>query len=71
VEYETFNGHYYGTGKQTIAEQSAKGLVIVLDVEMQGVKQIKSNRRVDARDVFIKPPNLEILGAVEEPRHRE
>jgi guanylate kinase len=28
--------------KQTINEQASKGLVVVLDVEIQGVKQIKA-----------------------------
>ncbi|KAJ2906070.1 guanylate kinase [Zalerion maritima] len=59
VEYTFFNGHSYGTSKRTIADQTAKGLVVVLDIEMEGVKQMKANPDVDARYVFIKPPSLE------------
>lgn len=61
MEYALFNGHYYGTSKAAIATQTAKGRVVVLDIEMQGVQQIKENRRLDARYVFIKPPSLHTL----------
>lgn len=39
----------------------AKGLVVVLDIEMNGVKQMKANSSIDARYVFIKPPSFEAL----------
>jgi guanylate kinase len=39
----------------------AKGLLVVLDIEMNGVKQIKANSSIDPRYVFIKPPSLETL----------
>jgi guanylate kinase len=38
-----------------------KGFVVVLDIEMPGVKQIKTNSSIDGRYVFIKPPSLETL----------
>lgn len=61
AEYTFFSGHFYGTSKQTIADQRAKGLVAILDIEMEGVKQMKANTDLDARFVFIKPPSLEEL----------
>ncbi|KAI5864421.1 guanylate kinase [Durotheca rogersii] len=60
VEHAVFGGNRYGTSKQTIADQSAKGRVVVLDIEMEGVKQIKKSG-IDARFVFIKPPSFEEL----------
>ncbi|KAB5539257.1 guanylate kinase [Coniochaeta sp. 2T2.1] len=63
AEHTSFSGHFYGTGKQTIADQAAKGLVAILDIEMEGVKQMKANLAVDARYVFIKPPSFEALEA--------
>ncbi|KAI1392024.1 guanylate kinase [Hypoxylon trugodes] len=47
----------------TIADQTAKGLVIVLDIDVQGVKQVKASPDIDARYVFIKPPSFEKLEA--------
>ena len=63
VEYAVFGGNYYGTSKKTIIDQTAKGLIVLLEVEMEGVKQIKLNSSLDARYVFIKPPSLEALEA--------
>ncbi|KAI0835825.1 guanylate kinase [Hypoxylon sp. FL0890] len=63
VEYTSFSGHYYGTSKHTIAEQTAKGLVVLLEIEMQGVKQMKMRTGFDARYVFIQPPSIEELEA--------
>ncbi|KAL7624179.1 guanylate kinase [Parahypoxylon ruwenzoriense] len=60
VEHARFNSNRYGTSKQTIADQSAKGRVVVLDIEMEGVKQIKKSG-IEARFVFIKPPSFEEL----------
>ncbi|KAL6230602.1 hypothetical protein BDW75DRAFT_63281 [Aspergillus navahoensis] len=61
VEHATFSGNQYGTSKRTITDQMAKGLVVVLDIEMNGVKQTKANPSIDARYVFIKPPSFETL----------
>lgn len=61
VEHALFSGHHYGTSKQAISDQTAKGSVAVLDIEMQGIKQVKSNPGIDARYVFIKPPSFEAL----------
>jgi guanylate kinase len=61
VEHAVFGGNQYGTSKRTIADQMAKGLVVVLDIEMNGVKQMKADSSIDARYVFIKPPSFETL----------
>lgn len=63
MEYTLFNGYCYGTSKNTIAEQTAKGLIVLLDIEMHGVKQIKLHPGFNARYVFIKPLSIEKLEA--------
>lgn len=35
VEHAKFGSNRYGTSKQTIADQTAKGRVVVLDIEME------------------------------------
>ncbi|KAI1432146.1 guanylate kinase [Xylaria sp. CBS 124048] len=60
VEHAEFNNNRYGTSKATIEEQTAKGKVVVLDIEMEGVKQIKKSN-IAARFVFVKPPTFEAL----------
>jgi len=59
VEHTFFSGNFYGTSQQTVAEQTEKGLTVVLEVEMNGVKQMKTNDSIDARYIFVKPPSLE------------
>ncbi|PTB59999.1 hypothetical protein M431DRAFT_116 [Trichoderma harzianum CBS 226.95] len=61
VEYTYFSGNYYGTSKQTIKDQMAKGLLVVLEIDIEGVKQMRKATDIDASYVFIKPPNFEEL----------
>lgn len=60
VEHAQFSGNRYGTSKQTIKDQTEKGKVVVLDIEMEGVKQIKQSG-MEARYVFVAPPSEEEL----------
>lgn len=61
VEHTYFSGNSYGTSEQTITERMAKGLVVILDIDTRGVEQMKAGSRIDARYVFIKPPNFDTL----------
>ncbi|PTB66427.1 guanylate kinase [Trichoderma citrinoviride] len=60
VEHAKYGRNRYGTSKATIEEQTSKGKVVVLDIEMEGVKQIKQSG-ISARYVFIAPPSIETL----------
>ena len=60
VESAQFGSNFYGTSKATIEEQTAKGKVVVLDIEMEGVKQIRASD-LKARFVFIAPPDEQEL----------
>lgn len=60
VEHAQFSGNRYGTSKQTIKDQTEKGKVVVLDIEMEGVKQIKQSG-MEARYVFVAPPSEDEL----------
>lgn len=60
VEHAQFGSNRYGTSKRTIQEQTAKGRVVVLDIEIEGVKQVR-NSDLDPRYVFVMPPSVEEL----------
>lgn len=60
VEHAQFGGHRYGTSKETIDQILKQNRVPVLDIEMEGVKQIKASQ-IAARYLFIAPPSIEIL----------
>lgn len=60
VEHAKFGGNRYGSSRATLAEQAASGRIPVLDIEMEGVKQIRQSG-LAARFVFIAPPSTDEL----------
>ncbi|PTB62066.1 guanylate kinase [Trichoderma citrinoviride] len=63
IEYTYFSGNYYGTSRRTVAYQTAEGLVVVLEIDVEGVKQLRETAIIDARYVLIEPPSLDELEA--------
>lgn len=62
LEWATFAGHRYGTPRAAVAEHRDRGQPVLLEIEVQGARQIR--RAVpDATLVFIAPPSLEVLQA--------
>ena len=51
LEWAEFVGHKYGTPRSFVEEHLAKGYVVVMDVDIQGAKQIRE-RMPDAVLVF-------------------
>ncbi|XP_053985287.1 guanylate kinase-like isoform X3 [Hylaeus volcanicus] len=60
LETATFSGNLYGTSKSAVEDVQQAGKVCVLDIEMQGVKQIKQSS-LDPLYIFIKPPSVDEL----------
>lgn len=60
LEYADVFGNYYGTAKSVLAEATRRGKDLVLDIDVQGAKQIKQASS-DAVTVFVLPPNKEVL----------
>ncbi|KAH7175947.1 P-loop containing nucleoside triphosphate hydrolase protein [Dactylonectria macrodidyma] len=61
--YTTYGDHSWGVSRQTIAAGSATRRIVVMDVDMRGVEQLKSIPGFDARYVFITPPSLDVSEA--------
>jgi guanylate kinase len=59
LEHAQFGGNRYGTPKSVVDDAAKQNRVVVLDIEMEGVKQVK-NTGVPARYVFVKPPAPEL-----------
>jgi guanylate kinase len=55
-----YNNNYYGTPAGPIAEALALGADVLLDIEIQGARQVKESRP-DALMIFIEPPSREEL----------
>jgi guanylate kinase len=60
VENAKFGGNRYGTSKKAIEDVMSGGKRVLLEIEMDGVKQVKQSG-MDARYVFIAPPSMQIL----------
>ena len=60
IEYAVVHGHQYGTLKSFISEKLETGTNIVLDIDVQGFKQIKEVIK-DTISIFIIPPSIEEL----------
>ena len=60
IEYAVVHGHQYGTLKSFINEKLETGINIVLDIDVQGFKQIKEVIK-DTISIFIIPPSIEEL----------
>lgn len=70
VESAEFSGNLYGTSICSVQDVQNKGKVCVLDIDVQGVKQVKKTD-MNAFYVFLKPPSLEELKKRLEARKTE
>ncbi len=60
LEWAEYNAHLYGTSWKAIDRGLAGGRELLLEIEVQGARQVRA-RRPDARLVFLLPPSMEIL----------
>ena len=60
LEYAEFCGNYYGTPKDFVEQTTAKGINVILEIEVEGALQIKSIYP-EAIFIFVIPPSLTAL----------
>jgi len=60
LEHAVFGGNMYGTSRTSVAKVANQAKICILDIDMQGVKQIKQSG-LKARYVFIEAPSMEVL----------
>jgi guanylate kinase len=60
LEYAEVFGNYYGTARHFLREATARGHDLLLDIDVQGARQVKQ-RAPDAVSIFILPPSREEL----------
>ena len=70
LEWAEFSGNYSGTQKQYIENKLNMGLDVILEIEVQGAKQVKE-KMPEAISIFIMPPSIEALEARLRGRHTE
>jgi guanylate kinase len=62
LEHAAFAGHRYGTPRLPVEQHLAAGQPALLEIELQGARQIRQ-RMPDAQFVFLAPPSMEELKA--------
>lgn len=60
LEWAEFAGNYYGTPRQAVLNQINSGKSVVLEIELEGARQIRSSF-AEAFSIFILPPSINEL----------
>ena len=60
LEYAEYVGNFYGTPKKYVDRAMNDGKDVILDIEVQGARQVKTKRPETIR-IFIAPPSWEEL----------
>jgi guanylate kinase len=57
LEWAEFNSQLYGTARAFVYQQLESGKDVILDIDVQGARQVKSKMK-DTRAIFILPPSF-------------
>ena len=60
LEWAKFAGNYYGTPLSNVNEKIERGFIVLLEIEVEGAKQIKK-KFPEALSIFLLPPSIEEL----------
>ncbi|MGE0159176.1 MAG: guanylate kinase [Gemmatimonadales bacterium] len=60
VEWAEVHGRLYGTPRAELERAAARGVHVVLDIDVQGARQIKA-RIPEAKLIFVLPPDVDTL----------
>lgn len=58
LEWAEVHGNLYGTSQQAVLRQLEVGRDVILDIDVQGARQLKGRPGLDATFIFIAPPSL-------------
>jgi len=60
IESAEVHGNVYGTSFQTVRDQQEAGKICILDIDVQGVRNVKASEMA-AHYIFVQPPSMDIL----------
>ncbi|MDP3014139.1 MAG: guanylate kinase [Candidatus Subteraquimicrobiales bacterium] len=60
LEWAKVHNYFYGTPKEPVLGALSKGLNVILEIDVQGAKQVKE-KMPEAVLIFIVPPSIKIL----------
>ncbi len=62
LESAAVHGHFYGTSRQEVEPRLSDGIDVLLDIDVQGARQVRS-RIPDVVKIFVFPPSRAVLEA--------
>ena len=60
LEWAEFAGNYYGTPRQPVSERVANGIPVLLEIELEGARQVRKSLP-EAIQLFLAPPSVDEL----------
>jgi guanylate kinase len=57
LEWAEVHGNFYGTSKEAVGGQLARGIDLILDIDVQGAGQVRAQREWPAVSIFVVPPS--------------
>ncbi len=63
LEWADVHGNLYGSSKESIQQSLQQGWDVILDIDVQGARQLAEKQSLESILVFILPPSLEQLKA--------
>ncbi len=60
LEHAEYAGNQYGTPRKPVEDWLAQGRDVILEIEVQGARQVKA-ARPDAVTIFVEPPSWDSL----------
>ena len=60
IEWAKFAGNYYGTPLASVNKKIEEGLIVLLEIEVEGARQIKK-KFPESLSIFILPPSIKEL----------
>jgi guanylate kinase len=61
LEHASYSGNYYGTLRSEVERRLAEGRSVVLEIEVQGARQVRDALGDEAVLIFIAPPDEGVL----------
>jgi guanylate kinase len=61
LEHASYSGNYYGTLRSEVERRLAGGGSVVLEIEVQGARQVRDALGEDAVLIFVAPPDEKVL----------
>lgn len=59
LEWAEVHGNFYGTSKTEVIRQLEKGMDVILDIDVQGARQVRESADLLCKSIFIIPPSWE------------